>query len=305
MTKNHELSEPWANARISKSGRRFLGKRSDSGDLKSKTPVSDSSQNSGKQDSSGNPEPPESPRRFFQWPKSLVFWSVMVVIVSGGLGFTATAILLSLPSSPNCPKIFWPTASASMRLYCAQLAANKGTTKDLLEAIALVEELPEDHPLRTEINRNVEGWSQDILRLADQEFEAGRLDEAIAMARQIPSQVQAYGLVEDRIARWRSIWKEGEDLYTQTEEQLRQSNWNQAFQVAVKLTNIPNDYWATTKHRELVDLIQVAKEDSAKLDQAFAAVQRGGLENLVKGIEQANKVAPESYAYKEAQDLIG
>ncbi|WP_156120595.1 hypothetical protein [Neosynechococcus sphagnicola] len=68
------------------------------------------------------------------------------ILVSGGVGLLAVALLLKLPALPNCPAIFWPMASASMRLYCAQVAANKQTVADLLEAISLVNSLPADHP---------------------------------------------------------------------------------------------------------------------------------------------------------------
>ena len=83
-------------------------------------------------------------------------WALVLVLACGGIGFTATTMLLRLPANPNCPRIFWPIASASMRLYCAQLEADAGTVESLLRAIELVAVLPQDHPLRGEIDRNVE-----------------------------------------------------------------------------------------------------------------------------------------------------
>ena len=65
-----------------------------------------------------------------------------------------------------------------MRLHCAQLAASKQTVKDLLQAIALVKQLPANHPLRGEIDRFLEEWSRDILQLADQSFQAGDLERS-------------------------------------------------------------------------------------------------------------------------------
>jgi hypothetical protein len=106
-------------------------------------------------------------KRFFQ---SWQFWIILTLLLVTGTGGLAIALLLKLPALPNCPSIFWPTASGSLRLYCAQLAAKKQTVKDLLEAIALVNSLPADHPLRPEINRQIEEWSADILNLAEQTF---------------------------------------------------------------------------------------------------------------------------------------
>lgn len=245
---------------------------------------------------------PQKPRRrfFSGWS----FWAAIVVLVSGGVGFVAVALLLKLPAVPNCPTTFWPTASASMRLYCAQLAANKQTTEDLLEAIALVEALPKDHPLRPEINRNIEQWSLDILAIGEQKFQAGQLEEAIKIARRLPSGVSAQQLVDDQIEKWQTIWAKGEAIYESAEEQLRQSNWNQAFREAVKLTSVDNRYWATVKYNQLVDLIQIAREDSQQLDKAYRLSKSGRVDDILAAIAEAEKISPKSFAYKEAQDLI-
>ncbi len=239
--------------------------------------------------------------------RSLPIWQLsaaLLVIISGGIGFTATSLLLELPTTPNCPKIFWPLASASRRLYCAQLKADEKTVDSLLKAIALVEALPDDHPLRSEINRYVEQWASEILDLAEEKLQAGELEEAIAIARKIPDGVQAYSLAEDRIERWQSIWSEAEEIYAEAERQLRSFNWNQAFREAVQLTNIDNRYWATTKYQETIDKIQLAREESRQLDGAYVAFRKGGIDNWLKAVEIAEKIDSESYAYQEAQNLM-
>lgn len=245
-------------------------------------------------------QPPPQNRNWANWR----LWAVVLVLVSGGIGFTATSYLFKLPKAPNCPKIFWPIASASMRLYCAQLEANQGDVDSLLEAIALVEALPSNHPLRSEINRNVEEWAEEILNLAEKEFQRGKLDEAIMIARKIPEQVQAYNLVEEQIERWQSIWAEGEKIFTEVEQHLRDSNWNKAFRAAIQLLNLNNQYWATSKYEITVKQIQIAREESSRLDNAYAVLRRGGIDNLLQAIEQAEQIDAKSYAYQEAQSLI-
>ncbi|MEO1184865.1 MAG: chromosome segregation ATPase, partial [Cyanobacteria bacterium J06636_27] len=91
-----------------------------------------------------------------RWLTSWVLWAFLLAFVPGTIGFMAMGILFKLPSAPNCPSIFWPLASASVRMHCAQLAASKETVKDLLQAIDLVKNLPQNHPLRSEIDRSVE-----------------------------------------------------------------------------------------------------------------------------------------------------
>jgi hypothetical protein len=232
-------------------------------------------------------------------------WAALFVVVFGGVGFLATWQLLNMQKSPNCPKIFWPIASASLRLYCAQLSADSRTVPGLLEAIALVEALPEDHPLRSQVNQQVEEWARDILNLAEKDYQAGNLEQAIAKARQIPNNMAVAAIIEERIANWQGTWTEGNDILSKLEENLRASNWNQSFRLAVDLLNLNNEYWATVKYNEAIAKITVAREDSSKLDNAFNLFARGGLDNWFKVIEEARKIQASSYAYQEAQKLIG
>lgn len=231
-------------------------------------------------------------------------WAILLVLASGGIGFAATSWLLQLPKTPNCPRIFWPVASASMRLYCAQLEAEKGTVDGLLAAINLVEALSKDHPLRSEIDSNVEQWAKEILNIAEKEFNEGSLVAAIETARRIPNNVQAYNLVEERIESWQSTWSEGEKIFAAVQERLRESQWNMAFREAIKLLYLENQYWATTKYGELTQEIQRAQEESRQLDGAYVALRRGGIDNWLKAVEDAEKIGSNSYAYQEARELI-
>jgi hypothetical protein len=323
MTRNREIPDRWPDSKSSKSGqlkgwqrtrsasapKRPLGRPAsgapDAPNIANAAP----SRHSPPQDwaTSEVPLPPPSnePReRRRRFAKTWQFWAALIVLISGGVGFTAVALLLKLPAVPNCPATFWPTASASMRLYCAQVAANKQTAQNLLEAIALVDSLPKDHPLRPEIDRHIEEWSLDILKIGDEKFEAGQLSEAIAIARRIPASVSAYKLVEQHIEGWQTIWSKAEALYEKAEQELRQSNWNQAFREAVRLTYVDNKYWATTKYDELVNQIQLGREASAKLDKAYQLSKSGTVADILAAIKQAEQISPSSYAYKEAQDLI-
>ena len=232
-------------------------------------------------------------------------WAALFVVVFGGVGFLATWQLFNMQKSPNCPKIFWPVASASLRLYCAQLSADSRTVAGLLEAIALVEALPEDHPLRSQVNQQVEEWARDILNLAEKDYQAGNLQQAIAKARQIPNNMAVAAIIEERIAKWQGTWAEGNEILSKLEENLRASNWNQSFRLAVDLLNLNNEYWATVKYNEALAKITVAREDSSKLDNAFNLFARGGLDNWFKVIEEARKIQASSYAYQEAEKLIG
>lgn len=238
-----------------------------------------------------------------KWSRNWVLWTALGGLVSGSMGFIAVAMLLKLPAAPNCPAIFWPMASASVRLHCAQVAANKQTVDDLLEAIALVKALPNNHPLRAEIDRFLEQWSLDILSLGESAFQAGKLEEAITIARQIPQDV-ANQPVEKQIERWQSVWSEAERIYQSAEAQLPGQHWHQAFMNAVRLLNVGNEYWATTKYEELKDRIETARADAGKLAKAQGLARTGRVADLLAAIKLVESIGTNSYIYADAQEAI-
>ena len=251
------------------------------------------------------PQPPNiTPGKLPKWLNNWVLWWGIAGLISSGVGVVAISMLLKLPAAPNCPAIFWPLATATVRMHCADVAANKQTVKDLLEAISLVQALPKNHPLRAEINKSLQQWTTDILDIGDRTFQAGKLPEAIAIAKKIPQNIPVYQVVQQRIASWESTWKKAEDTYNQAEAQLPKRNWHDAFMAAVRLLNIGNDYWATTKYEELNRLIETAKEDANSLDKAVALSDRGGINNLLEAIKIAQDIETSSYSYKDAQALI-
>lgn len=238
------------------------------------------------------------------WMKNWMVWLVLLTLIPGSIGFLAMAMLLKLPSAPNCPKIFWPLASESVRLHCAQLAASKQTVNDLLQAIGLVKQLGKDHPLRQEADKFIERWSRDILELADESFQAGQIEEAINTARRIPNDLAAHKLVEEQVAKWQSIWSRAEGIYSQAEDELRQKRWQSAFMLSAKLLRLDNRYWTTTKYEQLNRLITTAREDGEKLAKADSLAKSGVVDNILKAINIAQAIKQDSYLYQKAQESI-
>ena len=238
------------------------------------------------------------------WWKRWQLWGILLVLCSGGVGYGATTMLLKLPKTQSCSKVFWPVASASVRLYCAQTAAEDKDVEGLLAAIDLVAVLPQNHPLRPEIDRNIDRWATLILKTGEAEFQAGNLKRAIATAKKIPNNVSAKELVDQKIADWRSVWTEGESTYQKVEDKLRQADWNGAFTWAVRLTDSSNEYWATTKYEESINNINVAQEESASLNKAQTQVSSSNVDDLLLAIAKADRIKPNSYIYDRAREII-
>ena len=236
-----------------------------------------------------------------QWvPRNWQFWGAVSVITFSGLGIFSALTLFSLPDSPNCPAIFLPTASASMRLYCAQLLAGKHTVESLLKAIDLVNDMPSDHPLRSEIDRNIEDWSKEISKLAEDSFQNGELEKAVSTVQRIPSQTATHRLVAKQVKDWKALWAKAEKIYQEAEENLQQNDLKQAFLTATRLLSVGNKYWETTKYKQLSDLITDTRVDGGKLDKAKGLAEQGGLENLLTALKLIDEIKPTSHLYQEA-----
>lgn len=253
-----------------------------------------------------SPMPPddEPPRRTGGWFARWAFWMTFAIALLGGMTGFSMALLYKLPNLPNCPSIFWPTASASLRLYCAELAAKKNTTDDLLQAIRLMDGLPDDHPLRDEANQMIDGWSLDILALADQEFQQGNLEKAIEIAEQIPVKGTAYSKVDERIENWQETWAQAERIYQEAVSALQSDDLRKAFSSAVKLLDVGNDYWATAKYDELNQLIETSRTDSNLLAEARSLAQQRSLGKLLDAIALVEDIDEDSFLYPVARRLI-
>jgi len=251
--------------------------------------------------------PPTNERRQARgwgWPLYWLFWIVAIALIPGGAGLTALHELIRLPSRHDCSELYLPLTSAAKRLYCAEVKASSQSIPSLLEAIALVNALPEENPLRSQANSQIEQWSEKILSMGELAFQDGNIEKAVATARQVPSSVPAYHLVENRVEKWETIWNKAEATYKKAEQNLRNERWHDAYLEATRLLSVPNDYWENTKYVELTDRIRQARQDGKRLNQARNVAEGGGYENLAEAIELAGEINQKSYLYQAAQKLI-
>lgn len=249
-------------------------------------------------------EPPRTnPLSWFRWIASWQFLLLTTLALVSGAGAFAVISLFRIPNLPNCRAIFWPTASASLRLQCAESYAEQGTVDFYLEAIDLVDYLPTDHPLRADINARIEEWSRAILDLAEESFDTGELDVAIATARKIPASTAAADLVEGRIRKWQRIWNDASDIYEVSKRNLAELKFQEAFSLAVQLLDVPNDHWRKTKYNELTKLIGLAREDSGKITKAKQLIKRGTTTGFEEAMELLASISEESVIYETAQTL--
>ncbi|MGF1602371.1 MAG: hypothetical protein ACFCU8_10200 [Thermosynechococcaceae cyanobacterium] len=228
----------------------------------------------------------------------------LFILCSGLLGFGSYQMLVSQQTNLSCRNVFWPFASASLRLYCAQKRAEKNTLEDLFAAIGLVDVLDQNHPLRSAIDPQIEIWSNRALDLAEKAFHEGKLDRAISFAKRIPARTTAAKVVQERIKRWQTVWAEGESIYKKAEDTLNQENWRQAFSIMVGLLKVDNRYWSGPQYNALNKRILRAQEDEKIIAKAKSLIKRGGLRNLAEAIGLAQDLKSGSVFQRSASVAI-
>jgi len=250
--------------------------------------------------------PPAAPK--LALPKALMqswhLWSLGALALVGGIGILSAVSLFRIPNLPNCRAIFWLTASATTRLQCAEAYAEQRSLDGYLDAIALVDALPPDHPLRAEIDLKIEAWAEEILTLAAATFQAGQISEAIAMVRRIPDHTTAYAAVGEQVGEWNQIWEEAETIYAAAETDLRALEFQEAFNKAIQLLQVGNDYWETVKFDELTTKITAAREEMNELGRAKRLVQQGTLKAMTEAIAIAQSIGEQSPLHNEAQTVL-
>lgn len=243
---------------------------------------------------------PLTRRLMRSWP----LWSLGALALVSGLGILSAVSLFRLPNLPNCRAIFWLTASAATRFQCAEAYAEQASLEGYLDAIALIEALPEDHPLRAEIDLRIEEWAEKILELAETTFQAGQMGEAIAMVRRIPHHTAAAGAVNEQVGEWNQIWEDAEIIYAAAETDLNDLEFQEAFNKAIQLLQVGNTYWETVKYDELTTKITAARQDLNQLGRAKGLAKEGTLKAMEEAIAIAKSIDSQSPLYSEAKTVL-
>jgi hypothetical protein len=271
-----------------------------------------------------------------------VLWLVIAVLLPVGFGVWAVSALMRLPAPLNCDTSTG-SDTESARFYCAQTVARNGSTDSLQRAIQMMSMLPQGHPLRPDGDRLMEEWSLQILAIAEEEFQNGKLDEAIDIARKIPGRVESASLANDAVEEWETVWSNAETIYADAKGAIQDRRWEVALAEARELVRIDNHYWSSTQYLALLNEIQQAKEsselaakqeserqakqrertaprsaadvltqweqervteDATRLRRAQSLASSGTVDGLQKAISEARGVVWGTEQYDEAQALI-
>jgi hypothetical protein len=264
------------------------------------------------------------------------FWAVLAAMV-GGTGITSYLLLIAVPPTPNCQGML-PISTDAERLYCAQIGADTKEVPKLRIAVNLVKDWTDRHPLYGESQRLLKSWSDDLIRIGRKQLNEGKIEQAIATLKIIPTNSPIYDQSQAAVAKWSIQAQNSAKIDGNFDRAIKNADWNHAFSILQNVQQLRGTYWSVYKHdqmaskltreRDAWDRLQEAKdaleeqEDddynarakrialSVKL--AAAAKSKGKVvevplpqqpEPIIKAMKLANQIDQNTYVYQEGQAL--
>lgn len=236
--------------------------------------------------------------RPMQW-----LWLLLWVLLLGGsanLCLWAVAWLTQIPPVPDCAKIS-PTSVWRDRLYCAKVLVKAGSEADLAKAIALTADWPKPNSSYEEAESFLTTASEKLLFLANGEAQEGRLEEAVALASEIPLDTPLRQSAQGLIYSWRKEWESGTALEQQIQKTIELRQWEQARQHLQQLQTLKLDYWLRDRHGHWQQQLQQEQNAWVQLQQARELAADATPEGLQQGLTLARQIALGSHAWEQAK----
>ena len=135
--------------------------------------------------------------------------------------------------SPEVEKIL-----GQCQLAQAQTLADNGKFKD---AVNLAAEISPEHPVYQQTQQLIGQWSERMWELAKEQYQAGKLETSVYIAKAIPKyHAPTYEKAQQAAKEWPSQWQTNESNLQAAQVALKQEKWQVAINEANKLTT---PYW--------------------------------------------------------------
>jgi serine/threonine protein kinase, bacterial len=119
----------------------------------------------------------------------------------------------------------------------AQYFAKEGHLKDAISVVSLV---PKGVPVYAKSQKLLSEWSERMMALAIEQYEAGQLDSAIALTQLVPKNSSVYRKAQDSARDWKASWQPSQDYLKAAQDAFDRGQWQQAIDSA---NQIAAPYW--------------------------------------------------------------
>ncbi|MGF1570976.1 MAG: hypothetical protein ACFCVD_23365 [Nodosilinea sp.] len=196
--------------------------------------------------SSRHRRPSQDLRQFKPWEWVWPLLWVVLLTGSGIFGGWALRWLTRIPPLPDCEQIT-PFHSTSDLLYCAKAQARTGEPNNLVQSVLLTANWPKTSDSYEDSQEILTDSSEQILVLANRWAQAGKLDDAVALAEEIPLNTPLRKPAQSVIYEWRQDWAQGQAIEAEIKTALAASDWERAKAQLQALKTLKSDYWLSTR----------------------------------------------------------
>ncbi|HSM82170.1 MAG TPA: hypothetical protein VLS96_10810 [Nodosilinea sp.] len=246
---------------------------------------------------------PRSDRQVNLWEWAwLTLW---VLLLTGSGVFCAWALmwLTRIPPLPDCEQIT-PFHSASDLLYCAKAQARTGEPNTLVQSVLLTANWPKTHANYDESQEILKDASEQILVLANRWAQAGKLEDAVQLANEIPLNTPLRKSAQAVIFEWRQDWEQGQAIEARLKPALAASDWEQAKLHLQAFKGLKSDYWLVTRHLYWQRQFQVERQAWDQLLQARALAATNTIDNLRQAVVLARAIDLRSQVWPAAENDV-
>ena len=119
----------------------------------------------------------------------------------------------------------------------AQYFAKEGHLKDAIAVISLV---PKGVPVSAKAEKLLSEWSERMMALAVEQYEAGQLGSAIDLTQLVPKNSSVYKTAQESAKEWKASWQPSQEYLQAAQTAFDQGQWQTAIDSA---NQIAAPYW--------------------------------------------------------------
>ena len=235
-------------------------------------------------------------------PWEWVWLTLWVLLLTGSGLFCGWALmwLTRIPPLPDCDQIT-PFHSASDLLYCAQSQARTGEPSNLVQSVLLTANWPKTHAHYDDSQEILKDASEQILVLANRWAQAGKLEDAVKLAGEIPLNTPLRQPAQSVIFEWRQDWEQGRAIEAQLKPALAASDWDLARDHLQAFKSLNSDYWLSTRYTYWQQQFMVERQAWDQLLQARDLANTNTIDNLYQAVVLARSIDLRSQVWPAAE----
>jgi hypothetical protein len=235
-------------------------------------------------------------------PWEWVWLTLWVLLLTGSGVFCGWALmwLTRIPPLPDCDQIT-PFHSASDLLYCAQAQARTGEPNNLVQSVLLTANWPKTHAHYDDSQEILKDASEQILVLANRWAQAGKLEDAVKLAGEIPLNTPLRTPAQSVIFEWRQDWEQGQAIEAQLKPALAASDWDLAREHLQDFKSLKSDYWLSTRYTYWQQQFMVERQAWDQLLQARDLANTNTIDNLYQAVVLARSIDLRSQVWQAAE----